>query len=235
MQPHMNLKIVKDFKWYYDHGYITARDGNAAYRSANGYVVTASGTVKNKLNYTLDFIEVDKNLNIITPSPFPIMKPSIETGAHVSILEQSEKAVSVHVHSPNTVALAALFEQFGGFRPQSSHLVDVLNSKYPELFRYTKVAPIPPYFDPGTEKLHDSIVNCMGYWGLEVAERDKDGEIQKVVEAKKWNDIIILQRHGVLAIDDSLEECMEHIIRLEHISTILLKIITASGKVESIL
>ncbi len=232
MNKKLDEAIIEHFKWYFKKGYITHRDGNAAYRTKGGYVVTGSGVIKNDIKRT-DFVLVDKNCKMIDSYG---KKPSIEGAAHVAALEQSGKNASVHVHSPNTVALAALYDNTTSngnqFKPRSYHLEKVLNSQYPELFRYTKVAPIPPYFEPGSKKLHDSIVSCLGYWTEKFIGDPHDPDIEEV---KKFKDIIILQRHGVLAIGDSLDECMEHIIRLEHISTILLKIVTASGSLESIL
>lgn len=225
-----NDEICTDFKWYYDHGYITARDGNAAYRTPTGYTVTKSGSRKQELDGS-DFVEVDINGDPVERG----QKPSIETKAHVAALGQSGKNFSVHVHSPNTVALAALFENLIGFAPRSDHLVEVLNTKWPELFRYTKIGYIVPFLPPGSRKLHQSIVGSLGYWDNEMITNPDDPDLTELAEVKKWNNICIMQRHGVLAIGDSMEECMEHIVRLEHVSTILLKIITASGRLDSIL
>lgn len=207
-------EIIDQFKWFYKKGYITARDGNAAYRidPCGQYMVTASGVEKYNL----------KNGDFLVVGPkgetYGDGKPSIETGAHLAVLEGSGRNASIHVHSPNTVALAALFESEAMWKPNSRHLVGVLNTKWPELFRHTKVGEVVPFLDPGTKWLHESITNAM--------YRHLSG---------KWCDIVIMQRHGVLATGDSLQECMEHIVRLEHLSGILLKIITASGNTTSIL
>jgi ribulose-5-phosphate 4-epimerase/fuculose-1-phosphate aldolase len=224
MNSHLNLKIVSEFKKYYDQGYITARDGNAAYKTGEGFVVTASGTVKNDLNFQLDFLEIDKELKLLKGSP---MKPSIEAAAHVALLNESNKKVSVHVHSPNSVALAALFER-GDFKPTTNNLVTVLNTKWPELCRYTKVGFIIDCWTPGSKLLHECIRSSMSYWDEEYSG-DPDGPDFKMEEIKKWNDICIIQRHGVFAIGETLEECREHIERLEHVSGILLKVIAGSG------
>lgn len=223
--------ISDHFKWYYVNGYITARDGNAAVRTDKGYLVTASGTRKHDLQYE-NFVVVDDDRKVLESRNES--KPSIETGAHIAVLRSSKKNASVHVHSPNTVALAALFEPFGGFKPQCHNLVRVLNERWPELFRWTRIGCVVPYLDPGSNKLHDCIVHSLTYWDNKV-EFDEEGEPITFDEVKLFNNIVIMQRHGVLAIGDSMDECMEHIVRLEHISTILLKIITASGSLESIL
>lgn len=229
-----NSQIIKDFKWYYDNGYITSRDGNACVREKTHFQVTASGTIKNDLQWN-DFSFVDLNGNWVMDEKYS-KRPSIETGAHVAALSASGKKASVHVHSPNTVALAALFDDSSKilFNPRSRHLIEVLNTKWPELFRYTKVGHMVSFLEPGSKKLHDSIQSSLGYWTDEITGTEEEDNIE-LIEVKKYNDIVILQRHGVLAIGDSLQECMEHIVRLEHISNILLKIITASDSLESIL
>jgi ribulose-5-phosphate 4-epimerase/fuculose-1-phosphate aldolase len=254
----MIANLSENFKWYYDNGYITARDGNCAVRAPSRmmrrvqgknvyewvenkdwYYVTMSGDAKNRMHDSLSAILVDntgRNIDDRLGYGPGHRKTSIETGAHIAALSQSGKYASVHVHSPNTVALAALFEPHGGFRPQSHDLIHVLNTKWPELFRYTRVGHMVPFLTPGSSLLHDSIVSSLGRWEDEpIVNPDDPNDVIGLKEVKKWNDICIMQRHGVLAIGDSLDQCMEHIVRLEHISTILLKIITASGNLESIL
>lgn len=210
---------TEDFKWYYEKGYITARDGNCMWKDKDVYWVTGSGTEKQNLKWA-DFAVLDLLGNVkvrTSPADTPERqvfnnKPSIETGAHFAALSESGKAASVHVHSPNTVALAALFEYTDQRGFDESLLVKILNNNWPELFRYTKVGYIVPFLEPGSQDLHAHIAQSM-----------------------RIGKICIMQRHGVFAIGDTLKECMEHIVRLEHISTILLKIVTASGKLESII
>lgn len=227
-------KICKQFKWFYKNGYITSRDGNACVAAGENFIVTASGVAKHKMvpSHT-DFVNVDKDGN-----PFhKDLKPSIETGAHMAALKLSGRKASIHVHSPNTVALAALFEKgiVSRAQPTTSDLVTVLNTKWPELFRYTKVGYVVPFLLPGSAKLHESIVDSLTYWDDVVVGYDEEGEPNAIEEKRLFKDIVIMQHHGVLAIGNDLDECMDHIVRLEHISTILLKIITASGSLESIL
>src|SRR5574337_1074862 len=130
-------KICRQFRWFYKKGYITARDGNACIKAGDNYIVTASGTKKHKLSDNgVDFISLDGH-----GIPFHSeLKPSIETGAHVTALNGSGKKASIHVHSPNTVALAALYENAKSYYLElEPHLINTLNQKWPELFRYTKV------------------------------------------------------------------------------------------------
>jgi ribulose-5-phosphate 4-epimerase/fuculose-1-phosphate aldolase len=224
MNTQTNFKITQDFKWYYDNGYITARDGNACYAGEYGdYVVTASGSPKHKLN-EMDFLWVGSDGKILE-GYLGSKKPSIETGAHISALEKTKKKVSVHVHPPNTVALASLFGR-NKYGHSNDELVRALNTQWPELFRYTKVGKIVPFLEPGSKELHEAIVSAM-------TDLDHIDGNDNYIYA--FSDIVIMQRHGVLATGNTLEECMEHIVRLEHIAKILLKIATASGRVELIL
>ena len=200
----MNLaqinKVIEHFKWYYDHGYITSRDGNAAFYLSEAYTVTASGGVKNNLIEN-DFIVLDKQ----GKDPFlSDKKPSIETPAHIEAIQATGRWFSVHVHSPNTVALFGLFDPTDHW---GTTIPNVLNTKWPELFRYTKVGTTVPFLEPGSKELHAAL--SMSF-----------------VDAP---DIVVMQNHGVLAVGSNFEQCREHIVRLEHISGILLKILSASG------
>jgi ribulose-5-phosphate 4-epimerase/fuculose-1-phosphate aldolase len=228
--------VINHFKWYYENGYITAKDGNAAYRfedgAIHGIVVTVSGANKHKMEdsdfiaLTTDGKSVILKNGLYIPVGLTTRKPSIETGAHITALKATGMNTSVHVHSPNTVALAALFETNDVYKPNGVALTQVLNTKWPELFRYTKVGNIVPFLEPGSNELHEAIVDGIhdGY------------DEHKAFYVGEGSNIVIMQRHGVLAVGETLDECMEHIVRLEHISTILLKIITASnGRLESIL
>ena len=201
--------MTKDFEWYYENGYITVRDGNACIREGDNFLVTASGIPKHELGVqTFVMVNIDGK---VVESPVEGNKPSIETMAHIDAMNFSGKNASVHVHSPNTVSLFMM--------AQESHRVtfpQYLNTQWPELFRYTKVAPIVPYLTPGSQALHTAITESL-----------LDGTAVKG-DTLYPPDIIVMQRHGVLAVGDSLEHCREHIQRLEHVSSILLKTLTAS-------
>lgn len=213
----LKLKIMKDFEWYFEKGYITQRDGNACVKIADdSFLVTASGAPKHELEET-DFVIVDSAGSVMATNSLN-NRPSIETGAHLAILAISGKNASVHVHSPNTTALAELFSSNGPryMQPSDTNLVASLNQGWPELFRYTRVGEVVPFLNPGSHELHESIKECIQ---MEC----------KAEHAPSLADIVIMKKHGVIAIGNSLDECKEHIVRLEHISTILLKVISASG------
>lgn len=197
-----NVTVAEHFRWYYEKGYITVRDGNAAYRTDKGWTVTTSGSEKNDLRRG-DFITVNASSEIVGENVFE-RHPSIETQAHIDAQIITNKKFSVHVHSPNTVALFAMFDPTATI---GERLVEALNSKWPELFRYTTVGKTVPFLEPGSKELHQAL---------------RDSFCQDP-------DIVIMQNHGVLVVGDSFEQCQEHIVRLEHVARILLKILSASG------
>jgi L-fuculose-phosphate aldolase len=87
--------------------------------------------------------------------------------------------------------------------------LDKLVKDFPELGRYTKVAPNVPDVAPISEELAQGVHNnlCL----------DKDGYTKY--------DIVGIKGHGVVSIDTSPWRAYEHIERLEHIC----KIVLASG------
>lgn len=200
------IKMIQDFEWYYEKGYITTRDGNACVRHEGNYLVTATGVAKHELDQD-SYVLVDESGEILE-APYN-QKPSIETMAHILALNNTGKAASVHVHSPDTVALIELYVR-SVLGPKS--VINTFNTKWPELFRYTVVGELVPFHKPGSDILHLAI----------------ETSFRNMMNGKRV-DIIIMERHGVLAVGDNLEQCREHILRLEHISSILLKTITASG------
>jgi ribulose-5-phosphate 4-epimerase/fuculose-1-phosphate aldolase len=201
------IKMSKDFEWYHDNGYITARDGNACVRDGENFLVTASGVAKHELGVQT-YVIVDR-FGKVVESPVEGNKPSIETMAHIDALTYTAYEASVHVHSPNTVALFMLASDSA-----SESFPKYLNTKWPELFRYTKVAPTVPFLNPGSQKLHTAMI---------------DSFVTGTANNMDMPDIVVMQRHGVLAVGKNLEHCREHIHRLEHVSTILLKILSAKN------
>lgn len=201
------IKIAQDFEWYYENGYITERDGNACIREGDNFLVTASGVPKHELGMQTHVV-VDQNCKIIE-TPVEGNTPSIEAQAHIAALLSNggDAKASVHVHSPNTVALFSLFQNDQVLLNQ---LEMSLNTDWPELFRYTYVGITVPFLKPGSKELHDAIANSF------------DGSVYSC-------GIVVMQRHGVIATGVSLEHCREHIHRLEHVCSILLKILNASG------
>jgi len=87
--------------------------------------------------------------------------------------------------------------------------LNTLCQYFPELSRYTKVAPnvgdVPPISEELGNQCHEKL------------QLDRDGNIKF--------DIVGIKGHGVVAIDTSPWRAYEHIERLEHIC----KIVLASG------
>jgi len=205
MKPMIIIK--QEFEWYFKNGYITTRDGNACVRQGENFLVTASGVRKDDI-LSDEYVILDQDGELLeSPSGG---RSSIEAMAHIDALQLTQKQASVHVHSPNTVALFELFSK-SKFEAVYSQ---VLMNKWPELCRYTELGHTVPFFEPGSEKLHEEIARSFVL----------DTEV-----AVRMADIVVMQRHGVLAVGNDLGQCREHILRLEHTSSILLKIITASG------
>lgn len=197
----IKTKLVKDFTWYYENNYITPRDGNACLQiSDDRYLITPSGVQKQNMS-SMTLLEVDSNGELVSPSS---LKPSIELQAHIVAIMLRKVPVSVHVHSMNTVSLFSLATKLGFL----GLVEDNFRSQWPELFRYTKLGKTVPYLYPGSHELHESIKDSF---------------------QSSTSDIIVLDRHGVIAVGESLEECKEHIQRLEHVSEITLKMIMASN------
>ena len=195
----------------YKRNWITSRDGNASIRhqDRDHFYVTPTGVRKQTLqpdqfkkmgirtsNYgryatELNYTDISSNL-----------KPSGELPMHFGLQQKinTEVRVILHFHPTHTVAA-----MYAGIK-----LPDLLN-EFPELSRYTSVAPNVPLISPISQELADSCIDALGY--------DKDtGHI--------IYNIVGMDRHGVVAVDTSPWRAFEHIERLEHICQIVL----SSGK-----
>ena len=84
--------------------------------------------------------------------------------------------------------------------------LSTISNDFPELNRYTKVAPnvgdVPPISQELADRCHENL------------KLDKHGNIAY--------DIVGIKGHGVVAIDTSPWRAFEHIERLEHICKIVL-------------
>ena len=193
----------------YKRNWITSRDGNVSIRhhDRNHFYITPSGTRKQTLQpdqfkkigihgsaWKEEFYtDISANL-----------KPSGEIPLHFGLQREmgqhaSEVRVVVHVHP--TYCIAAMHAGID---------LSTISDAFPELNRYTKVAPNVGDVPPISQELADE---CHKNLGL-----DKDGNIVY--------DIVGIKGHGVVAIDTSPWRAYEHIERLEHIC----KIVLASGK-----
>jgi L-fuculose-phosphate aldolase len=80
-----------------------------------------------------------------------------------------------------------------------------LLTEFPELSRYTTIAPTVPEIEPITQELADATMESL-----------------EVHEGYVKYDIVGFDRHGVVAVDTSPWRAFEHIERLEHICKIVL-------------
>ena len=203
----------------YKRNWITSRDGNVSIRhhDRDHFYITPSGVRKQTLqpdqfkkigietgywgqpptryhaSKELEYSDISKNL-----------KPSGELPLHFGLQKEmgqhtGEVRVVVHVHP--TYCIAAMHAGID---------LSTISDAFPELNRYTKVAPnvgdVPPISQELADECHKNL------------KLDKDGNIAY--------DIVGINGHGVVAIDTTPWRAYEHIERLEHIC----KIVLASGK-----
>jgi ribulose-5-phosphate 4-epimerase/fuculose-1-phosphate aldolase len=195
----------------YKRNWITSRDGNVSIRhhDRDHFYITPSGVRKQTLQP-----DQFKKIKIIEGT-VPLwredhytdisanLRPSGEIPLHFGLQRkmgqhQDEVRVVVHVHP--TYCIAAMHAGID---------LSTISSAFPELNRYTKVAPNVGDVKPISQELADQ---C--HYRLELDDR---GNIAY--------DIVGIKGHGVVAIDTSPWRAYEHIERLEHIC----KIVLASG------
>ena len=199
----------------YKRNWITSRDGNVSIRhhDRDHFYITPSGVRKQTLqpdqfkkigiekgyfsqpprlyhgSKELPYTEISANL-----------KPSGELPLHFGLqkeMGQHKNDVRVVMHLHPTYCVAAMHAGI--------ELAELVKD-FPELGRYTRVAPNVPDVPPISEEL---AVKCH-----ESLELDNEGNIAY--------DIVGIKGHGVVAIDTSPWRAMEHIERLEHICKIVL-------------
>jgi L-fuculose-phosphate aldolase len=204
----------------YKRNWITSRDGNVSIRhhDRDHFYITPSGVRKQTLqpdqfkkikiekwinsgvgseayNYLwrdLEYTDISKNLipSGEIPLHFGLQK---EMGQH-----RDDVRVVVHVHP--TYCIAAMHAGID---------LSTISNAFPELNRYTRVAPNVGDVPPISQELADQT--------LEKLQIDRHGNVPF--------DIVGIKGHGVVAIDTSPWRAYEHIERLEHIC----KIVLASG------
>ena len=207
----------------YKRNWITSRDGNVSIRhhDRDHFYITPSGVRKQTLqpdqfkkilikppltwNETGTGLLADrygwKELPYTTISDG--LKPSGEIPLHFGLQKEmgqhaNEVRVVVHVHP--TYCIAAMHAGID---------LSKISNDFPELNRYTKVAPNVRDVPPISQELADQCHKML--------QLDSNGNIAY--------DIVGIKGHGVVAIDTSPWRAYEHIERLEHIC----KIVLASG------
>lgn len=194
----------------YKRNWITSRDGNVSIRhhDRDHFYITPSGVRKQTLQPD-QFKKIQLLGNtweeITYTDISQKLKPSGEIPLHFGLqkkLGQHRNEVRVVVHLHPTYCIAAMHAGID---------LSTVSKSFPELNRYTKVAPNVLDVEPISQQLADQ---CHANLQL-----DDDGFIAY--------DIVGIKGHGVVAIDVSPWQAYEHIERLEHIC----KIVLASGKI----
>ena len=193
----------------YKRNWITSRDGNVSIRhhDRDHFYITPSGVRKQTLQpdqFKKIKLLTDKWEEMEYTTISHNLKPSGEIPLHYGLQKKmgqhsDEVRVVVHVHP--TYCIAAMHAGIN---------LNSISSSFPELNRYTKVAPNVGDVQPISQELADQChknlkLNDKGFIGY---------------------DIVGIKGHGVVAIDATPWQAYEHIERLEHIC----KIILASGK-----
>jgi len=205
----------------YKRNWITSRDGNISIRhhDRDHFYVTPSGVRKQNMQPEMfKKIAIERTINsgfgtgVFNYSWHVIeqtdlsgnLQPSGEMPLHFGLqkeLGQHKDDVRVVVHVHPTYCIAAMHAGID---------LSTISDQFPELNRYTKVAPNVGDVAPISQELGDA---CHRNLGL-----DRDGNIAF--------DIVGIKGHGVVAVDVTPWRAYEHIERLEHIC----KIVLASGK-----
>lgn len=196
----------------YENRLMTSRDGNVSlrYREHEHFFLSPTNIRKHTLQpdqfkklglgltaeqqaVVLPYTDISANL-----------KPSGEFPLHFMLQrvvpQDWETRVVMHVHSTHTVAA-----MHAGIKLEN------LKDHFPEIARYTRVAPSTVDVPPVSWELADA---CMENMKLNAATGETD------------YDIIGIKGHGVVAVDRTPWRAYEHIERLEHIC----KIVLASGR-----
>jgi L-fuculose-phosphate aldolase len=195
----------------YKRNWITSRDGNVSIRhhDRDHFYITPSGVRKQtlqpdqfkKIRIVSSLMWQEEYYTDISAN----LKPSGEIPLHFGLqreMGQHSNDVRVVVHVHPTYCIAAMHAGID---------LSTISSAFPELNRYTRVAPNVGDVAPISQELADQ---CH-----EMLQLDRDGNIAY--------DIVGIKGHGVVAIDTSPWRAYEHIERLEHIC----KIVLASGKI----
>lgn len=194
----------------YRRNWITSRDGNVSIRhhDRDHFYITPSGVRKQTLQP-----DQFKKIGILyqpierwswTELPYSDissnLRPSGELPLHFGLQKQmgqhaTDVRVVVHLHP--TYCVAAMHAGID---------LSTIVTDFPELSRYTKVAPNVPDVPPISQQLADCCHHNL--------KLDAQGNIAY--------DIVGIKGHGVVAIDTSPWRAFEHIERLEHICKIVL-------------
>ena len=188
----------------YGRNWITSRDGNVSIRhhDRDHFYITPSGVRKQTLQpdqfKKIGLLDtgIETICKILSYTAISSeLQPSGELPLHFGLqkkMGQHSNDVRVVVHLHPTYCIAAMHAGID---------LSAISDAFPELNRYTKVAPnvgdVPPISQELADRCHENL------------QLDKDGNIAY--------DIVGIKGHGVVAIDTSPWRAFEHIERLEHI------------------
>ncbi len=195
----------------YKRNWITSRDGNVSIRhhDRDHFYITPSGIRKQTLQpdqfkkikiNPIDSNQVGEWEEMVYTDISSNLTPSGEIPLHFGLqknMGQHHNDVRVVVHVHPTYCIAAMHAGID---------LSTISESFPELNRYTKVAPNVGDVAPTSQQLADE---CFKNLALKA-----DGHI--------GYDIVGIKGHGVVAIDTSPWRAYEHIERLEHICKIVL-------------
>lgn len=192
--------ICEIFEEAYKRNWITARDGNASIRwhDRDHMYITPSGIRKQTLQPEM-FKKVSLDGEVLSYTDISAnLRPSGELPLHLALQRKIVGEVRVVLHLHPTYTVAAMYR---GIKLQE------LADEFPELSRYSSVAPNVPMLPPITQRLADACVDRIGLDSY-------TGQLQ-------YN-IVGMDRHGVVAVDTSPWRAFEHCERLEHCCRIML-------------
>jgi L-fuculose-phosphate aldolase len=189
----------------YRRNWITSRDGNVSirYHDRDHFYITPSGVRKQKMQYDMFkkmLIQGDRAVAIEQDDLSGNLRPSGELPLHFGLqreMGQHRNDIRVVMHLHPTYTIAAMHRGI---------VLQDLVKDFPELSRYTRVAPNVGDVPPISQELADQCHRAL--------ELDANGNIAY--------DIVGIKGHGVVAIDTTPWRAFEHIERLEHICHIVL-------------
>jgi L-fuculose-phosphate aldolase len=201
----------------YKRNWITSRDGNCSIRhhDRDHFYITPSGVRKQTLQPD-QFKKIGIECGYYSQPPELTCVPKIlpytdisqnlaasgELPLHFGLQRQIVGDVRVVVHLHPTYCIAAMHRGID---------LSTISESFPELNRYTRVAPTVGDVAPISQELADQCHEKLGLDGV--------GNIDY--------DVVGISGHGVVAVDTTPWRAYEHIERLEHIC----KIVLASGAV----
>ena len=204
--------ISELFQEAYRRNWITARDGNASIRwhDRDHFYITPTGIRKQYLQPEMFKKILVKDITNTYP-PFLTkswsvaeytdisakLEPSGEMPLHFGLQKEIDTEVRVVLHFHPTYCVAAMYAGI-----ELSSLV----REFPELGRYTRVGKNVPEVPPISQDLADASIDSLIV--------SQNGHCH--------NQIVGIDRHGVVAVDTSPWRAFEHIERLEHICRIVL-------------